>query len=193
MPMDAQQRTAQLLQSLMGRIEQLEANQRHLQQGQQRGQSSRATMRYDAVLPAAEGRIIEELSFMPSERSTGIDVITLGAGALCTPSRNSASRGPVASEGRQEGDLVQFRHNQLSFLQRLVPHRAQVEQLVKYHTESLLWSYGGYRAPSFRQEVMQFCNVHHGQVTAVGLDLQCLALLFSVLSGAIVSASQFLV
>lgn len=179
--MDAQQRMAHLMQGLLGRIEQLEAHQQHLPQSPQLEQPPRAVS-----LTTAESHNAN-LSPDVSTRFTGTDR-ALGVHALRTPTASLASHDCLGSMLREDSDLPRFKDNRLSFLQLLIPHRSQVEQLVNYHTESLLWSHGGYHAPSFQKDLAKFYEVHQGQLTAPGLDLQWVALLFSILSGSVISA-----
>ena len=187
MSMDAQQRMAHLMQGLMGRIEQLEAHQQqHLQHTPQPEQLPRG-----APLTTPESHNTDPLSGI-SSRLPGTDR-AIGAHALpCTPTASSVNRDCLGSMLREENGLSYLKDTQLSVLQLLIPHRQQVEQLVNFHAESLLWSHGGYHAPSFHKELAQFYNVHRGQLTSPGLDLQWVALLFSILSGSVISAPSAL-
>ncbi|RJE22202.1 hypothetical protein PHISCL_05450 [Aspergillus sclerotialis] len=186
MSMDAQQRMAHLMQGLLGRIEQLEANQQqHLQRTPQPEQRPRTN------LTTPESHNDSSLPGM-STRPPGTDQ-AVGAHALpCTATASSMNQDCLESMLGEESGLSQLKGNQLSLLQLLIPHRQQVEHLVNYHTESLLWSHGGYHAPSFHKELVRFYDLHRGQLTSSGLDLQWVALLFSILSGSVISAPSAL-
>ncbi|KIH88706.1 c6 zinc finger domain containing protein [Sporothrix brasiliensis 5110] len=86
-------------------------------------------------------------------------------------------------------------HNPLAVMQLLLPSRRQVEQLVDYHVECLLWYHASFLAPRFRADLASFYDRFGGHVDAVeahrgvaGLDLQWVALLFAVLSGSLTCA-----
>lgn len=83
----------------------------------------------------------------------------------------------------------------LAVMQMLLPSRRQVEQLVDYHIECLLWYHASFLGPHFRANLAAFYDRCDGQVEAVeenrgvaDLDLQWVALLFSVLSGTLTCA-----
>lgn len=80
----------------------------------------------------------------------------------------------------------------LAVMQMLLSSRRQVEQLVDYHIECLLWYHASFLAPRFKADLAAFYNRFDGQVHEVeehrgiaDLDLQWAALLFSVISGSL--------
>lgn len=78
--------------------------------------------------------------------------------------------------------------NLVSWLQLLLPSRHQVYHLVDYHNNCLLWFHGSYFAPTFLRQLDSLYTDHKGNLDSKGLDLQWVALLFSVLAGTITSA-----
>ncbi|CAI6340530.1 unnamed protein product [Periconia digitata] len=76
----------------------------------------------------------------------------------------------------------------LPVLQLLIPSFTQVKQLVDYHCESLLWYHGSFFAPTFRAQLHLFWTRHNGQITSPGINLQWVALLFSVMAGSLTCA-----
>lgn len=73
-------------------------------------------------------------------------------------------------------------------LQLLLPSEHQVRQLVDYHCDALLWYHGSFYAPTFRDQLQVFWGRLRGQFTSRGIDLQWVALLFSVLTGSLTCA-----
>ncbi|KIW10293.1 hypothetical protein PV08_11255 [Exophiala spinifera] len=78
--------------------------------------------------------------------------------------------------------------NLLSWLQIILPSRRQVYQLVEYHNNCLLWFHGSYVAASFSRTLDSFYTEHSGRFDSKGLNLQWVALLFSIMTGTITSA-----
>lgn len=76
----------------------------------------------------------------------------------------------------------------LPYLQTLLPSKHQVTQLVEYHNDCLLWFHGSYFAASFSQQLQSFYHDHDGNLDSPGVDLQWIALLFSILAGTMTSA-----
>lgn len=76
----------------------------------------------------------------------------------------------------------------LAVLQLLLPNRRQVWQLVDYHDECLLWYHGSYFSPTFRRQLHDFYGRFRGSIEHTGVNLQWVALLFSVLAGSITCA-----
>ncbi|KAF2444157.1 hypothetical protein P171DRAFT_463872 [Karstenula rhodostoma CBS 690.94] len=76
----------------------------------------------------------------------------------------------------------------LSVLQLLLPSEVQVRQLVDYHCNVLLWYHGSFYAPTFRDQLHTFWSRLGGELTNSGVDLQWVALLFSVMTGSLTCA-----
>jgi hypothetical protein len=76
----------------------------------------------------------------------------------------------------------------LSVLQLLLPSQHQIRQLVDYHCEALLWYHGSFYAPTFRVQLQVFWDRLAGQLTSTGINLQWVALLFSILAGSLTCA-----
>ncbi|KAJ6069211.1 hypothetical protein N7499_011098 [Penicillium canescens] len=77
-----------------------------------------------------------------------------------------------------------------SICQMLLPTPPKVYQLVKYHMDCLLWYHGALHATTFMQELNEFYNKHNGQIDAPGVDLQWVALLFTILTGSMTCAPR---
>ncbi|KAF3801922.1 hypothetical protein GCG54_00015144 [Colletotrichum gloeosporioides] len=76
--------------------------------------------------------------------------------------------------------------SQLSVIQLLLPSPQQVWQLVQYHEECLLWYHGSFFAPSFRDQLEAFYADYGGMIDRPGVNLQWVALLFSIMTGSLV-------
>jgi hypothetical protein len=76
----------------------------------------------------------------------------------------------------------------LSVLQLLLPDAFQVHQLVDYHCDALLWYHGSFYAPAFRAQLEVFWSRLGGQLTSPGINLQWVALLFSIMAGSLTCA-----
>jgi hypothetical protein len=76
----------------------------------------------------------------------------------------------------------------LSVLQLLLPSATQVHQLVDYHCDALLWYHGSFYAPTFRAQLEVFWSRLGGQLTSQGINLQWVALLFSIMTGSLTCA-----
>ncbi|PSN64327.1 hypothetical protein BS50DRAFT_556749 [Corynespora cassiicola Philippines] len=78
--------------------------------------------------------------------------------------------------------------SQLSVLQLLLPSARQVWQLVDYHDGSLLWYHGSYFAPTFRAQLETFYAQHDGLIDTPSVNLQWVALLFSIMAATLACA-----
>lgn len=76
----------------------------------------------------------------------------------------------------------------LSVLQLLLPSRIQVQQLVDYHCNALLWYHGSDYAPTFNDQLQTFWDRLGGDLAGSGVDLQWVALLFAVMTGSLTCA-----
>jgi hypothetical protein len=76
----------------------------------------------------------------------------------------------------------------LAVLQLLLPSASQVRQLVDYHCNSLLWYHGSFYAPAFQDQMDVFFGRLGGQLTSPGINLQWVALLFSIMTGSLTCA-----
>ncbi|EXJ91833.1 hypothetical protein A1O3_00383 [Capronia epimyces CBS 606.96] len=80
---------------------------------------------------------------------------------------------------------------QVSFLQLLLPSRAQVFQLVEYHINSILWYHGCFHGPTFYEELKTVYKRPSG-LQIRDMDLRWTALLFSVMAASMTCASEHL-
>ncbi|KAF5696251.1 c6 zinc finger domain-containing protein [Fusarium mundagurra] len=118
---------------------------------------------------------------------------SLGNEALLSP-EVTVSREPKESEyTRDVPDGLEESGNTLNILQLLLPSPKQVWQLVMYHEASLLWYHNSYHAPTFREQLRSFYNNHSGSIIESHysirvVNLQWIALLFSVLTGTMTCA-----
>jgi hypothetical protein len=75
-------------------------------------------------------------------------------------------------------------------LEALFPSKAHIKQLVDYHNTSLLWYHGSYSATVFFSDLNLFFSEYQGNMRHEQLNLQWVALLFAILTGAITCASS---
>lgn len=80
--------------------------------------------------------------------------------------------------------------SQIAAVQLLLPSRQQIEQLVTYHEECILWYHGSFFPPEFQKQLDGFFDVHDGNVDSRGVNLLWLALLFAVLAGSMCCAPR---
>ena len=80
--------------------------------------------------------------------------------------------------------------SQTSVLQLLLPDRRQTLNLVIWHQDYLLWYHCSYYAPSFRRQLDNFYDKYGGLIDHPEVNLQWVAFLFSVLTGAITCMSR---
>ncbi|KAF9891600.1 hypothetical protein FE257_003611 [Aspergillus nanangensis] len=78
----------------------------------------------------------------------------------------------------------------LAYIQSLLPLRAQVEQLVDWHCECLLWYHSSFHSHRLRDELRDFYATAEGQIAHRQVDLQWVALLFAILTGALACAPR---
>ncbi|PVI04812.1 hypothetical protein DM02DRAFT_517889 [Periconia macrospinosa] len=76
----------------------------------------------------------------------------------------------------------------LTVVQLLIPSASHVQQLVDYHCDDLLWYHGSFFTPTFRTQLQIFWDRHDGKLTSPGINLQWVALLFSVMAGSLTCA-----
>jgi len=98
----------------------------------------------------------------------------------------------VTNGGTSSTDFLteSTRSVQLDMLEALIPSRDHIVQLVSYHNDSLLWYHGSYSAKSFSNHLHMFLTDFGGKIRHEQLNLQWLALLFSILSGSMTCASK---
>ncbi|KAI1829227.1 transcriptional regulator family: Fungal Specific TF [Penicillium roqueforti] len=174
----------QLMQNLVDRIEQIEARQQQAQvQDQQQGHAQNRQSREGPVSPAGyEVRLRENVS----SDATAIDIV---AAIDQQPPLQPGTLHALRSVLGGEHGFAQNEEHQRVFLQRFIPDFNCAQQLVQYHTESLLWSHGGYHTPTLMQELTRFYSEQNGQVSAARNNLQWVAFFFAILSGSVISAS----
>ncbi|KAL4891834.1 hypothetical protein BDV59DRAFT_59192 [Aspergillus ambiguus] len=78
----------------------------------------------------------------------------------------------------------------LAYVQSLLPPRSQVEQLVEWHCDCLLWYHGSFHSRRLRQELDDFYRISDGHITNTQADWQWIALLLAVLTGALACAPR---
>ncbi|KAL2394473.1 hypothetical protein ABEF95_000349, partial [Exophiala dermatitidis] len=78
---------------------------------------------------------------------------------------------------------------QVSFLQLLLPSRAQVFQLVEYHIDTLTWYHGCFHGPTFYEELKEVYKSPTG-LQIRDMDLRWTALLFSIMAASMTCASE---
>jgi hypothetical protein len=76
----------------------------------------------------------------------------------------------------------------LAVLQLLLPEPRCVRRIVQYHCESLLWYHASFHAVVFQEEVNHFLDQDGCRIDCPTVDLQWVALLFTVLAGSMTCA-----
>lgn len=74
------------------------------------------------------------------------------------------------------------------FCELLLPIKQKVYELVDYHCECLLWYHGAFHTATFIQQLDDFYDITGGRIEESKVNLQWMALLFAILTGAIASA-----
>jgi hypothetical protein len=82
-----------------------------------------------------------------------------------------------------------IRETSIAFLHLHVPDLNQIWYLVDYHEKYLLWYHGCYHGPTFRAELCNALERHGDRLPLDQLNLQWVALLFSVMAGSVACAS----
>ncbi|KAH7308625.1 hypothetical protein B0I35DRAFT_483155 [Stachybotrys elegans] len=107
------------------------------------------------------------------------------------PEHDSGPRRPMSDVLCMANPLTEgIRSAQLDVLEVLLPSRSHVLQLVAFHNESLLWYHGSYSSKIFSSDLDLFFAEYRGNVRHDQLNLQWLALLFSVLTGSMTCATS---
>jgi hypothetical protein len=83
-----------------------------------------------------------------------------------------------------------IRETSIALLHLHVPCVKQIWYLVDYHEKYLLWYHGCYHGPTFRGELRDALVHHNDSLPLNELDLQWVALLFSIMAGSISCASE---
>ncbi|KAJ5646385.1 hypothetical protein N7490_002757 [Penicillium lividum] len=74
--------------------------------------------------------------------------------------------------------------------QSLLPDKAKVYQLVRYHCDCLLWRHGSFHTKTFLAQLDRFYEKDEGQIRGSGIHLQWIALLFAILTGSMACAPR---
>jgi hypothetical protein len=82
-----------------------------------------------------------------------------------------------------------IRETSIGLLQLHLPSVTQIWHLADYHEKYLLWYHGCYHGPTFRAELLNALVHHNDNLHLDQLDLQWVALLFSIMAGSISCAS----
>jgi hypothetical protein len=109
-----------------------------------------------------------------------------------SPEANVMRQKVETGDVRDVPDGLEETSNIINILQLLLPNPRQVWQLVDYHETSLLWYHNSYYAPTFRKQLKVFYDRFSGCVVSNEckreVNLQWLALLFSILAGSMTCA-----
>lgn len=125
------------------------------------------------------------LDFVTWGRSDLADYQVKSFDLLREPFKNNAR--PAVVEQEYSNGFGNTNAQQISFLQLLLPRRAQVLQLVDYHINKVLWYHACFHGDTFRKELQtQYLNPEGLQVRDA--DLRWTALLFAILSASMVCA-----
>lgn len=86
-----------------------------------------------------------------------------------------------------------LRATSLALLELHLPSVSQIWSLVDYHEKFLLWYHGCYHGPTFRHELEESLETHDDALPLAVLDLQWVALLFSIMAGSMACATRNLI
>ncbi|KAK5127336.1 hypothetical protein LTR85_006675 [Meristemomyces frigidus] len=75
-------------------------------------------------------------------------------------------------------------------MQLLLPDRALVFQLVRYHVECLLWYHGSFHGPTLLKQLDEFYEYNNGCLDIGTVDMQWIALLFAILTASIACGNK---
>ncbi|KAJ1325089.1 proline utilization trans-activator [Microdochium nivale] len=92
--------------------------------------------------------------------------------------------------GDNQGEPGSLDEDSLDSLQMLLPSRKQVWQLIDYSDKNLLWFHGSYMPWQFKGELQRFYDNEQGCISRKGVNLQWVALLFSILTSSLVCAPR---
>ncbi|PYH29127.1 Zn(II)2Cys6 transcription factor [Aspergillus neoniger CBS 115656] len=99
------------------------------------------------------------------------------------------SPGDVTAEGSGDDRNPEV-SSALAYLQLLLPDRELMQQLVSYHCDCVLWYHGSFHSLRLQDELDDFFRFANGHIAHPRVDLQWVALLFSVLTGALACAPR---
>ncbi|KAK3642377.1 hypothetical protein LTR56_010730 [Elasticomyces elasticus] len=109
--------------------------------------------------------------------------------ATDSTANNNANSNDSAGISCSPGTL-EARRGSLIHLQILLPDPKTVQALCQYHIDCLLWYHGSFHGSTFMRQLVRFYAEHGGQIDAPAIDLQWVALLFSVLAASISCGSK---
>lgn len=72
----------------------------------------------------------------------------------------------------------------------LLPSQESVGQLVEFHDRCLVWYHGSYNTITFQKELQTFYTLYKGGLRDPNINLQWVALLFSIIAGSITCTSK---
>lgn len=93
-----------------------------------------------------------------------------------------------ASLETEETGMGSLDNLSLAVLQLLLPSQHQVQQLVEYHIEGLLWYHCSFFASTFQTQLRTFYDEQDGVIRQSSTSLQWTALLFSILTASMTCA-----
>jgi hypothetical protein len=124
------------------------------------------------------------LEFLAWGRKKDLDFIS-------APEHDSGPRQPISGQPCLASPLTESaRSAQLDILETLMPSKSHLLQLVDFHNNSLLWYHGSYSSTVFSSDLDIFFTEYNGNIRHHELNVQWLALLFSVLTGSMTCATS---
>ena len=106
------------------------------------------------------------------------------------PRRHRTTQEQEQPQPAHEALLDAVRTPQLNVLEIALPDKAKVEKMVNFYTRYLLWCHGSFIGLTFDSELKDFYRTYDGNIKDPQVNLQWLALLFSVLCGGMTCASS---
>lgn len=128
----------------------------------------------------------EVLEFLTWGRGNLADYQVKSFDLLKEPFKNNARPCPEQEYSNGFGNA---HHQQLSFLQLLLPRREQVFYLIDYHIKTVLWYHACFHGETFRNE-LQAQYTSSGTLQLGQTDLRWSALLFAIMSATMACANE---
>ncbi|PWY74303.1 hypothetical protein BO70DRAFT_341121 [Aspergillus heteromorphus CBS 117.55] len=177
---------------LQARVQELESALRDATDTPSQTLSGSELTRHDSTTPAPEG--VESPEREMADAATILEFLAWGR------RKNPAYHDMLARENGVEhqspGDVTSRDEINpelgaaLGYLQLLLPHRDLLQQLVTYHCECVLWYHGSFHSLRLQDDIDAFYRIANGRISHPRVDLQWVALLFSVLTGALACAPR---
>lgn len=192
--------TNELIQALLSRVSQLEAAARETGPTDSRTTPSTAAsleLPQQQPVDTPDNEASLETDAHDADAATVLEFLAWGRKKDQDYFNEAPMTGPRRHSTRQEelpliSNLLSenIKTAQLDILESLLPSQEHIKALVDFHCNYLLWYHGSFSARIFRKDLEAFYSEYHGQLRDEELNLQWIALLYAILTGAITCASK---